>query len=53
MREQKEKSVSVAVPEVQIPCCIIGGNKTSDAPPHESSSVGCDRESFVQVSLNI
>jgi hypothetical protein len=53
MREQKEKSISVAVSDAQISCRMVGRNKTSDAPPHESSSVGCGRESFVQVSLNI
>jgi hypothetical protein len=53
MHEQKEKSVSVALSDAQISCRMVGRNKTSDAPPHESSSFGCDRGSFVQVSVNI
>jgi hypothetical protein len=53
MRKQKEKSVSVAESDAQIPRRIMGRNKTSHASPHESSSVGRSRESFVQLSANI
>jgi hypothetical protein len=53
MRGQKEKSVSVAVSDAQISRRIAGWNKTSHASPHESSSVGRSRESFVQVLANI
>jgi hypothetical protein len=42
-----------AVSDAQISRRIMGWNKTSHASPHESSSVGRSRESFVQVLANI
>jgi hypothetical protein len=51
--EQKEKSISVAAPYPQLSCRIMGRNEMSHASPHESSAIGCDRESFVQVLANI
>jgi hypothetical protein len=47
--------------KIHLRCCTgranltsrMGKNKMSCASPHESSLVGCSRESFVQVSANI
>jgi hypothetical protein len=55
-REQvraKRKIHPAAAPGAQFSGCIMSRNKMSCVPPHESSSAGSNRESFVQVSANI
>jgi hypothetical protein len=49
----KRKIRLVAVSDAQISRRIMDSNKTSHASPHELSSVGRCRESFVQVLANI
>jgi hypothetical protein len=47
--------------KIRLRCCTrranltshMGKNEMSHASPHESSAMGCDRESFVQVLANI
>ncbi|UPJ48348.1 hypothetical protein IVB30_35620 [Bradyrhizobium sp. 200] len=59
--EENESEHAQAKRKIHLRCCTgrenlmlrIGKNKTSHASPHESSSVGGSRESFVQVSANI